>query len=553
MLTPLPKETVYEARERSRRASRRLLLFLVLLYVIFFNVLAFILAVAVSLGLSQHDAVIVDDVIGYIGRNFWSLNLILSLVGTLVALAHYSIARGRTLDTLLVDVGARLADPGDDYHSRFINIVHEAEAATGIRPIRAVVLPSTGSNAFSLADGEGRAAIGATEGLLSRLDRQELSAVIAHEAAHLVHEDSALATTVASLTSPFEGVARGMKAGLEAQPRYYGRNRGGGVFVMLVLWLVASLQVGIMRLLAMAVSRGREFMADAAGVKMCHDPLAMAEALTKISRRHRGSMDIPRSFNSLFILNPDIFNLDEEEGMLAEAFSTHPPVAERIRRLLVWAHSDLSALAEAKAEPPRTEGPPAVEARDYYVKQDGDWAGPYTPSQMLALGLLFPQAWITAPDKQLKRACDDPSLLPLLDARVPERVPGQCCPRCKTSLVSAKYEGAPILRCPFCNGALLPFGVLERVLARHDRGFSKSEVEAAHTWRERSRGQPPRLAAGTAPLACPLCGSMMVTSFHTQMTRVVVDRCSGPECRAVWCDGGELETIQILVEELADR
>ncbi|MBE7559756.1 M48 family metalloprotease [bacterium] len=549
MLAPLPKETVYEARERSRRASRRLLLLLVVLYVVFFNMLAFVAALALAVGAPDHGTQVLGAVSRYIARHFWSLNGLLSLCGAFVAFLHYQMARSRELDSLLSIVKAAPADPKDEYHARFINIVHEAEAATGIRPIRAVVLASTGSNTFSMADGEGRAAIGATEGLLSRLDRQELSAVVAHEAAHLVHEDSSLATTVASLTAPFEATAASMKAALEHRPRAYGRHRGGVGLAAFLVWLVASLQVLVMRLLAMALSRGREYMADAAAVRMCKDPLALAEALGKISRRHRGALDIPQSFNSLFILNPDIFRLDEHSGVVAEVFSTHPPIAERIRRLLAWARAELPA--GEKSEARAREGPPAPEPRDYYVKKDGEWAGPYTPSQMLALGLLSPRAWIVNPDKEMKRAADEPTLLPLLHERVAGRVAGRACPRCKVSLVAAKYEGAPVLRCAFCHGYLLPAGVLERVLTRDDRAFSREEIETARLWRARAQERDVLLKEGDASLVCPLCQSIMIASFHTQLTRVVVDRCRNPECRALWCDGGELETMQIILAETA--
>lgn len=555
MLWPLPRETVFEARERSRRATRRLLLLLVLLYAVFFNVLVFASGWAALLAFSEGNARVAHGVLRLVGERFWALNVFLSLLGAWLAWLHLEAARRRPLDTLLDDLSAVPADPRDDYHARFINLVHEAEAATGIRPIRPVILASTGSNAFSLADGVGRCAIGATDGLLSRLTRPELSAVVAHEAAHLAHEDSALATTVAALTAPFEKTARGMKAALEGGPQGYGRGRGPSALLFFI-WAVASLQSLVMHLLSMALSRGREYLADSAAVRMCKDPVALAEALTRISRRHRGSLDIPRSFASLFILNPDIYRLDEQSGLAAELFSTHPPVRERIARLLAWARRDLSDLTrKVESEKKIKESAPPPEPGGFYARKDGAWSGPYTPMQMLALGLLTPQAWIAESadaERTLVRAGDHPLLLPLLDERIREAVVEHRCPRCHVRLVGDKYEGAPVWRCAFCAGHLLPRGVLERIITRRDRGFSEEEREAARAWRETVRAEPPRrLKESGQSSRCPLCASTMITSYHTLLTRVILDRCSRSDCRAVWCDAGELETIQILIEEAA--
>ena len=558
MLHPLPRETVFEARRQTRRRSRLLIVLLVALYVVFFNILVFVVGIALGIGLGSRDIYAMEPLWRYLREHFWTVNLVLSLFGGLLALLHYHIARSRPLPTLLCDVGAMRADPRDTYHQQFINIVHEAEAATGIRPILPMVLSGTGCNAFSLADGDGRCAIGITEGALARLNRDELSAVVAHEAAHLVHEDSALATTVGSLTGVFSSVSEGLKGAMEGSTgrmRYgygYGRGRGaGGVGAILIVWLVATLQSALLGLLSTAISRGREYLADAHAVQMCKDPLALAEALYKISTRYRGVLTRGNSYASLFILNPNATARFESEDWFANLVSTHPPLGERLRRLLNWGRSDFDTMVQnvvAESHPAEPPAAPTHELPRMYGQKDGQWIGPHTPMQLLTLGLLHPGAWIMTPEKEMKRAREYLPLVPLLEERVEGTVVEKRCPRCNVRLARMQYEGAPILQCAFCEGHLLLGGTLERIVLRRDRGFAREDVDAAVAWHESAKGRL-ELPAGYPHVKCPLCGSRMSASFHSLLTKVVVDRCVSPDCGAVWCDKNELETIQILVEQ----
>ncbi len=156
--------------------------------------------------------------------------------------------------------------------------------------------------------------------------------------------------------------------------------------IILVLWLISGLGYLVTRLISMAISREREYLADADGVAMCKDPLALAESLYKISCRYRGN--VPDTFSALFILNPGDSTRDEREGFTADLFSNHPPVSQRLSKLLVWAKSDLPALEalDAKEESAETaavavaDSPSAERQRVLWPTGTTSGSGPTIPN-----------------------------------------------------------------------------------------------------------------------------------------------------------------------------
>jgi heat shock protein HtpX len=552
MFYALPAETVVEAKQRTKRATALLFTLLAFLYVAFSNLL--MLATYVYFRRWPHYR---SDFSPSKAEDVWMLVALTTAAAVLVALVHFLLVRSKRLDDLLGQLRARRADPKDDYHATFIHIVEEAETATGIHGIRPVVLNTVGCNAFSIQDGKGHAAIGVTEGLLSRLNRQELSAVVAHEAAHLVHEDSRLVTTACFLFSVFGQVnswlGQMMRSSSSVSSRGSSRGRAGVSGLFLILWIISGIGYLATRLITMAISREREYLADAHGVAMCKDPFSMAEGLDKISRKFRG--DTPGTYSALFILNTAQSNLDEMEGFLPNLFSTHPPVSKRLEKLLAWARSDLKTLQEReKQEENRTAGAvksPSAPAPElsYMAFQNNQWMGPYTPLQLLATGIMNPSTWICPTGSQdVAKASETPELLPLLQKQVKGSVSLNDCPRCKVPLLNVKYEGAKIEQCSFCMGYLLKGGVLERLILREDKVFSTDEIKKAKTWRD-SQGGSLGQRDHFPDIKCPYCKSPMCRRIHTQLTQVVVDHCANTTCGAIWCDAGELETIQMLVED----
>lgn len=560
MIGSLPAETVFEAKRRTRRATVVLLLLLMAMYVVFFNIFALAAGFLMYFLVASRSVELMRRAEHVFG-SLWLIVLAATAVSVLAAVVHFLIARGKPLEKILGLVGGRPPDRRDEYHKRFVNIVHEAEAATGIHGIRPVVIPTTGLNAFSMQDGKRNSAIGVTEGLIARLDRSELTAAVAHEAAHLVNDDSKLTTTACSLVGVFDRICGALDRSIQANLRGAGpRSERGAPVIQAILWVVAALGAFVTRLIYMAMSRKRELLADAHAVQMCKDPLSLAEALYKISGGYRGAGDVPAGLSPLFVVSPRPSALDESEGVVANLFCTHPPLARRLSRLTAWANSDVGALRTSLAEKDRRRAPEEKrkEESKFFVHHEGLWRGPYMPMQMLAMGVLGPTTWICAHvtvtgfasahhGAEAMRAADSPVLLPLFEKRVQRSVSPWRCPRCKVPLIKERYEGAPVLHCGFCGGHLLRLGVLERVIARREKGFDASEIEKAKVWRKSRKGRA-RDLCGFPEISCPLCGGGTRKYFHSFLTKVVIDRCAGPACGAIWCDGGELERIQMLVE-----
>ena len=193
---------------------------------------------------------------------------------------------------------------------------------------RVYVLPTESPNAFATGRSPKHAAIAATQGILRLLDQQELDGVLAHELAHVKHRDTLTSSVAATIAAAIMMAAR--MAGYAAMfGGMGGRNddREGsnplGMLLMVFLAPIASL------LIQSAISRSREFSADASGAAIAGTPYGLADALRKIDR---ASKQLPLDANPatahLFIVKP--FSLS---GMMS-LFSTHPPTEQRIERLL---------------------------------------------------------------------------------------------------------------------------------------------------------------------------------------------------------------------------
>ena len=168
------------------------------------------------------------------------------------------------------------------------------------------------------------------------------------------------------------------------------------------MWVVTVSGRGMAKLLCAAISRAREFLADAHAVELCRDPLSIAEALYKISEGYRGSFELPEGYWSLFILSPRHCRSEEQDTPLARLLSTHPPVAKRLKRLLTWASADINQLKERQKDPRK---PKAAERPSFYARSRDGWKGPGTVEQLSFTGDVTPSTWISPADnEELTRA-----------------------------------------------------------------------------------------------------------------------------------------------------
>ena len=183
---------------------------------------------------------------------------------------------------------------------------------------RLYVIPTEVPNAFATGRNENHAAVAVTEGILSMLNRDELAGVLSHELSHIRHRDTLIMTLAASIATAISYIAN--------IARDEDGNRSNPI-VLLVTIVVAPLAATLIQL---ALSRSREFMADATGAEISGKPLALANALLKLDAyaHHRVMANATPATEGLFIINP----LAGAGGM-ANLFSTHPSTEERVEKL----------------------------------------------------------------------------------------------------------------------------------------------------------------------------------------------------------------------------
>jgi heat shock protein HtpX len=234
---------------------------------------------------------------------------------------------------------------GDDASpdvKRLMNVVTEMAIAAGLPMPRVHLIDDPDPNAFATGRGPEHASIAVTTGLLGAMTRDELQGVVAHEMAHIRNFDIRKMMLVAALLGAVLLLSDwATRLRLGAPPSGGpGRRRDGGAVpgplgvVLLALWLLTVLLTPLLgRLLATAVSRRRESLADASGAELTRNPLGLAGALRKLEAAAAPTRRIHRGTAHLCIADPLGRAVNEREGWLADLFATHPPIAERIARL----------------------------------------------------------------------------------------------------------------------------------------------------------------------------------------------------------------------------
>jgi heat shock protein HtpX len=254
---------------------------------------------------------------------------------------------------VLWSTGAReIETPNGDTEARLVNVVEEMAIASGLPRPRIWLIPDADPNAFATGLDADHAHIAVTEGLLTTCNRDELQAVIAHEMGHVKNLDVRLMTFLAALVGAVALMSDGMGRMLRGGARV-GAFSGGGrsrgkrdnlgplVLVLLALWILSWLIAPLVtRLLALGVSRKREFLADAMSAQFTRNPLALASALEKIEHADAPTASIKRGSAHLCIADPLGRKSSLREGNLADVFGTHPPMAIRVARLKAMGYQE---------------------------------------------------------------------------------------------------------------------------------------------------------------------------------------------------------------------
>lgn len=225
------------------------------------------------------------------------------------------------------------------------NVVGEMAIAAGLPRPRVYVVPDSDPNAFATGRGPERSSIAVTRGLLDTLDREELQGVVAHEMSHIRNLDIRVMTVVAAMVGAIallsDWARRGMMWGNGSRRRNDGgRSGGSGVMgiVFLVVWLVAiALAPLVAQMLAMMVSRRREYLADASGAELTRNPIGLARALEKIEGAAAQTAAVKRGSAHLCIADPLGRRMNIREGFWSDLFASHPPMAARIAALKAMA------------------------------------------------------------------------------------------------------------------------------------------------------------------------------------------------------------------------
>ena len=208
-------------------------------------------------------------------------------------------------------------------------MIEELARNAGLPKPKVYVMPGQTPNAFATGRNPEHAAIAVTEGLLQLLQRDELGGVIGHELGHIKNRDI--------LISSIAAVMAGAISYLATMAQWAMIFGGGGnddkgrsnLFAMLAMMIIAPLAAAIIQ---MAISRNREYLADATGAKICGHPISLANALQRLEDyNHRMPLKVNPATAQMYIVNP------LAGGTMARLFSTHPPIQERIKRLQAMA------------------------------------------------------------------------------------------------------------------------------------------------------------------------------------------------------------------------
>ena len=216
-----------------------------------------------------------------------------------------------------------------DEEPRLHAIVDEVANMAGIPKPRVYVINSDTPNAFATGRSANHAAVAVTTGIARILDERELRGVLGHELGHIRNHDILISTVVATLAGAITMIAWMLQWSLFfGGGRRDSRGNPLGIFALLATVILAPIAASLIRL---AISRSREYQADATGAQMVHDPEALASALLKLNQgvqmRPMPATGVNQATAHLYIVNPL-----RGEG-LTGLFSTHPPIEERVRRL----------------------------------------------------------------------------------------------------------------------------------------------------------------------------------------------------------------------------
>ena len=304
-------QNIYEAVSANKRKSALILVF----FLVFTSFVIYVMSQAFAVYLGYEPG----------GLGFVGIALIIS---GLMSFGSYWAS-----DKIVLAIsGARPADRKTEFD--FYTVAENLAIGTGLPKPKLYIIEDTAPNAFATGRDPEHAVICATTGLLQKLDRTELEGVLAHELSHIRNYDTRLMSVVSVLVGSIALLADWFLRMSWLGGRNRDRDNGqlGAVFMMLGL-IFAILSPFIAQLIRLAISRRREFSADASAISITRQPQGLIDALQKISSDHEPLEAANKATAHLYIENPFKDKVGGAVGLFANLFNTHPPVAERIKTL----------------------------------------------------------------------------------------------------------------------------------------------------------------------------------------------------------------------------
>lgn len=260
-------------------------------------------------------ALAISSFFGY-GNYSWMFLAIISIFVIILNLVTYFYSDKMVLKAYKAKIVTEREEP------RLVRTVRRVATMAELPMPKVAVVPTQTPNAFATGRNPNNAVVAATKGILNTLNDDELEGVIAHEMAHIKDRDILVMTVAASVAMIIAVAAR-----IILYQMFFGRNRD----VNPLLFAVAAITAPIAAMLVQfAISRSREYKADRVGALTVYKPLALAKALDKLEKgnKRRPIRGGNPATSSLFIVNPFT------RGAFVSIFSTHPPIAKRISRLV---------------------------------------------------------------------------------------------------------------------------------------------------------------------------------------------------------------------------
>jgi heat shock protein HtpX len=293
---------VYEQIEINKRKS----LLVMILFVVFIVIISFVFSQVLDFGLAGVGLALIFAGFTSFASYWWSDKIILTISG------------------------AKPASREKDFN--FYTAVENLSIAAQVPKPKLYVVEDTAMNAFATGRDPDHAVVCATRGLTKNLNRSELEGVIAHEITHIQNFDMRLMSVVTILVGTVTLLADWFLRGSRVMNRKRSRDSKVGSILMLVAIILALLSPIIASLIKLAISRRREYLADAGSAKLTRQPDGLINALAKLNVDREPLEAANKATAHLYIANP-LKNVHPGIGWFASLFNTHPPIEERIKAL----------------------------------------------------------------------------------------------------------------------------------------------------------------------------------------------------------------------------